>query len=202
MKYRKISVIGFCLGLLGCMASGQDQDTVRSVVNLYVDGMLSHQFSDDYRTKYVDGIFHPDANPIGAHNRYTSIQEELPSYQHYNIVTSWDIRSINKSEEKVYAGQDTKNGEVTYFVKVHFRAVAIQKADGLVVLGTPVDIYEYIILGKDKSDGKYKIVDVYPEPNSRFLEIQYALEHLTLVARVSGTSNVVDLEKKLRAIKQ
>lgn len=191
----------FAILSFGCSAEDYEQQ-VKDTVNHYLEGMMKHQYTDGFRSKYASVVFHPYPNELGIHFEYSSIKEKLEEHPGINIVTKAYIDSINSSNEKVYPTQNVEEGELSYFVRVVFQTVAFEKSSGLYVLPEPVDVIEYFIMGKDLSDNKYKITDSYPDPANLFIDLSYALEKISLIGRLTETENIAQLEAALKSIKR
>ena len=176
-------------------AYSQSINEATLVVDGYVDGMINHLYDDTYREDFANKEFHPDVNELGLHLRYSSIPEKIVSYPHLNIVLDYKLVRVYSSSEKVFYSQ--KQGDFSYFAKISFTAIGVSNSGELKAAKNPIEIIEYIVLAVDYTDGKIKIVDIYPEPNSRFISVAYARKHIELVSRI-GQVSIADLRKMLR----
>jgi hypothetical protein len=191
MKISAFLVLSFLISL-PCLS--QDVEAARKAASIYLEGSMFHQFSND-RNKYYDIAFHTDVNPIGSHNKYASISEVLIAYPNINIVKDAKIVDVYYTREKVTS--DQRANDYSYFVKIEFGIIAISKNGKIVVLKNSIKASEILIMAMDYKDNRIAIVDNYPEPSSRFIEIKYAVSKIDIIARITNS----DRNELLRELK-
>jgi hypothetical protein len=187
MKRRLILAAVF-IGVIfqNCIAQDFDEDIVKvkKTTSLYIELEQDHYVDKAWRKTNLNKIFHPNLNYIGAQHEYSSIIDKLNKLDGTFLFLSAEIDSIAKGKAWIDYTKSQSSEELAYFVKISYLVIAIIKNAALEIPDVPQKIEEYIVLGLDKVDNEYKVIDTYPSlKNREFIGVKYYIDNYDKLSR-------------------
>jgi hypothetical protein len=189
------------LATSSCYRQGSEKTAVQDYVMKFLETTQNHAYDKAWIANDTLGD-HPDANMSGIAMEYASIPEVIKPHPRVNVVLRSEIVSSEKKLDYVDFVKRPKTKEYAYFVKMKHTIVAETVGEKLKVLDGPEDVFEYLILAQDPTDGMYKYIDSYPSPIARFFGLKYFLANFDFIAsRNPGVISPSDKDKLERFAK-